>query len=161
MSNTNVQIIGVKQTITALRAFEPDLLKAMNKEIRESLKPVRDRAKGKYPNGAWSININQKKILGSIAAASGGVGGLQKTWGESAPGIKAAIFEFAGSTQEGRTPQAAGLIKALTARYGQPGRFLWSAWDELGSGVLSNIEGSVRRAERDLQASLDSVGEGY
>ena len=158
---TNVQILGVKETVTALRAFEPSLLKEMNSEIRRSLTPVRERAKGKYPAGVWSININTKKILGSICAASGGAGGLKPRWGDSAGGIKAAIFEFAGSTTQGATPQAQGLIKSLTERYGSPGRFLWSAWDELGGGVLQNIEESVRRAERDLQANMDAAGEGF
>lgn len=157
---TNVQIIGVKQTVKALKEFEPDLYKRMNSEIRDSLRVVREAAKAKYPKGAWSININSKKILGSIAASSGG-SRLTTKWGDSSPGIKAAIFEFAGSTQPGRTPQAKGLIDSLTRRYGQPGRFLWSAWDELGPGVLSSIEQSVKRAERDLQASLDTAGEGY
>ena len=158
---SNVKIVGVAETVAALRVFTPDLLKGMNAEIRRSLKPVRARAQGKFPDGQWSININQKKILGSIAATSGGVGGLKSRWGDSAPGIKAAIFEFAGSVQGGQTPQAQGLIRSLTERYGQPGRFLWSAWDELGAGVLQNIEEAVHRAERELQANMDAAGEGY
>lgn len=157
---TNVQIIGVKETVNALKAFEPDLLKRMNKEIRDSLGKVRDRAKGKYPGGSWSININNKKILGSIAASARG-GLVANSWGKSAPGTKAAIFEFVGSRYSGNDPQVTGLISSLTRRYGQPGRFLWSAWDELGSGVLSDIEQAVRRAERDLQANLDAAGERY
>lgn len=157
---TNIRIDGVKQTVAALKAFEPDLLKAMNKEIRQSLAPVRQRAKGIYPGGAWSININSKKILGSIAASAGG--GLDpNSWGNSGAGTKAAIFEFIGSRYMGKRPQVTGLIASLERRYGSPGRFLWQAWDEMGSGVLDNIEEAVRGAERDLQANLDSAGEGF
>lgn len=157
---TNVRIDGVKQTVAALKAFEPDLLKAMNKGIRQALAPIRARAKGIYPGGQWSINLNTKKILGSVSAAAGG--GLNpQSWGGSAPGTKAAIFEFIGSRYSGKRPQVLGLIESLERRYGAPGRFLWAAWDESGDQALQDIEAAVKAAERDLQANLDAAGERY
>lgn len=155
---SNIQITGVKQTIAALQAFDPEIKKTLTKQIREALATTRTRAIGKYPRGAWSINVNQKKILGSIVARSGA---RAVRWGDSDPGVRAAIFEFAGSTQPGKTPQARAMIASLNARYGQPGRFLWSAWDETGAGVLNDIQTAVRGAERELQARLDAIGEGY
>lgn len=157
---TNIRITGVKQTILALKAFEPTLYKELNREIKSSLQTVKDRAKGKYPGGNWNVRVNNKNLLGTVVATSAGGGGWTR-WGDAPPGVKAAIFEFAGSSTAGETPQSAGLIKSLTARYGTPGRFLWAAWDEVGKSVLSEIEGSVHRAERDLQGRLDAAGEGF
>lgn len=163
---TNIQILGVKATVAALRAFEPDLLKSMNAEIRDSLKVIEEGAKSRYPKGAWSLRLNAKKILGTIVAAGGGMSvdaykASRSSWSKSPAGKRAAIFEFAGSRGPGKTPQAQGLIQSLNDRYGAPGRFLWSSWDARGGWVLGQIEESVKRAERDLQANLDSAGERY
>jgi hypothetical protein len=159
--NSNIQITGVKETARALKEFAPDLHKSMNKEIRKSLNVVKARAQSKYPKGSWKININQKRILGSIVATSGGGTSTGSSWSNAPDGVRAAIFEFAGSKTDGATPQAKGLIKSLNARYGTPGRFLWSAWDETGKQALSEIETAVRRAERDLQGRLDAIGEEF
>lgn len=159
-ASTNIRITGVKQTVRALKDFKPDLYKQLNREIKSSLKIVKDRARGKYPTGEWAVRVNTKNLLGTVTAAARG-GGSPKRWSEASGGQRAAIFEFAGSNTMGATPQAKGLIESLNRRYGQPGRFLWAAWDESSSQVLSEIEAAVRRAERDLQASLDSAGEGY
>lgn len=158
---TNIKIEGVKATIKALKEFEPDLQKAMNKEIRSALTMVREGAKSRYPKGAWSLRLNTKNILGTVIATGGGSNWDGKNWSDIAPGVRAAIFEFAGSVQGGRTPQARGLIDSLNRRYGTPGRFLWASWDANGRDVLDKIEAAVRSAERDLQANLDSAGEGY
>lgn len=159
MADTNIRIDGVKQTVTALKEFAPEIHTRLNKEIRKALSETARGAKARYPNGAWSVNINTKKILGSISARSGGT--RAGSWANSSPGIKAAVFEFAGSRQRGRTPQARRMIESLTARYGQPGRFLWDSWDENGAQALNNIESSVKAAEAELQAKLNSFGESY
>lgn len=158
---TNIQIIGVKKTIKALGEFEPELKKRMNSEIRKALTQTRNVAKGKYPGGAWSININNKKLLGSIAATAGGGTWGTKSLSELAPGTRAAILEFIGTKYSGNRPQVVGLINTMNARYGSPGRFLWAAWEQTGDTVLKDIESAVLSAERDLQASLDAAGEGY
>lgn len=160
MANTNIRIDGVKQTVAALKAFAPEIQKTMNVTIRAALNDVRTGAQARYPKGSWQININTKKILGSIAARSGG-GRVAKRWEDSSPGVKAAIFEFAGKNQPGKTPQAQGLIKSLNARYGAPGRFLWDSWDTNGKDTLDTIANAVRKAERELQAKLDAAGEAY
>lgn len=159
-AGTNIEIRGVKQTIRAMKEFEPALYKRMNREIRGALQQVKDRARAKYPKGDWNVRVNQKNLLGTVVATSGG-GSFNKSFGESSGGLRAAVFEFAGSTTSGATPQAKGMIESLTRRYGTPGRFLWAAWDESATSVLDQIESAVKSAERDLQAKLDSAGEGF
>lgn len=157
-TGSNIQIDHVKATITALKDFEPDLYKKLNTQIRRELGVIKNIAKGKYPKGEWQVQINAKRILGSIRTRPGSSDPRQR-WGDSDPGVRASIFEFAGSRTTGDTPQAAGLIASLTRRYGQPGRFLWSAWDEKGKSAITNIERAVKSAERELQARLDARGE--
>jgi hypothetical protein len=156
-TSANIRVDGVKATVNALKTFEPELHKALNKSIRKSLNVVKARAQGKYPEGQWAVQLTTKRLLGSIYARGGSVTGR---WGESAGGVKASIFEFVGSRTMGDTPQAKGLIKSLTTRYGQPGRFLWAAWDEVGDTALEQIRVAVKTAESELQARLDARGEG-
>lgn len=153
--DTAIGIIGVKKTLAILNEVDPEVRKALNATIKEALQPVRERAKAKYSKGSWVVRLNNKKILGQIAAGGGRY--VSSSWSKSAPGVRAAIFEFAGSTTSGKTPQAAGLIKSLNSRYGSPGRFMWSAWDEVGDNALKEINTMIREAERNLQARLDTV----
>ena len=70
-ASTNIQIEGVRATAKALDAFAPELKKRMNKEIRQAMTRVKAQAEANYPEGAWSLNINSKRILGSIVARGG------------------------------------------------------------------------------------------
>ena len=44
-----VNITGVQGTLKAMRKFDPDLAKEMNKQIRNAMIPIRDKAKGYAP----------------------------------------------------------------------------------------------------------------
>ena len=39
-----IEVKGVKQTIKAIRKFDPELLKEMNAEIKGVMMPLRDKA---------------------------------------------------------------------------------------------------------------------
>lgn len=156
---SSIEVTGVKATIRALEVFAPEIRERLNKNIREALATTNIRAKGHFPQGAWVVRINKKKLLGTIMAKPGNR--VDNKWGDSDPGVKAAIFEFAGSRTSGATPQSKGLIASLNRRYGQPGRFLWAAWDETGKDVLDRIRTAMLAAERDLQSKLDSTGETF
>lgn len=159
-TSQSIEIRGVKQTIAALKAFEPEIHKALNKTIRTAMNEVKAGAQGRYPSGAWVVRVNAKNLLGTIRTAPGSSAGA-KSWREASPGVKAAIFEFAGKYQPGKTPQAKGLIDSLNSRYGSPGRFLWDAWDAQGEAALATIKQAVLDAESVLQSNLDAAGESY
>jgi hypothetical protein len=160
MTETNIRITGVRQTIAALKAFTPGVEKVLGEQIREALAATQRAAQGIYPRGSWVIGRNRKKLLGYIAARAGGGGG-GKSWGAGPAGRRAGIFEFIGSSYGGDRPQVLSTIASLNSRYGQPGRFLWSAWDQTGKQVLDDIKVAVQGAERELQARLDSIGDVY
>ena len=156
--SSNIQIIGVKGTIDALRVFEPTLYKELNKKIRAILNKTRESAKGEYPRGSWTVAISRKSILGSIQT---GRGAKAAVWGESAPGVRASIFEFAGSRSAGKTPQAKAMIASLERRYGGTGRFLWDAWDRTGTVLLPEIKRAVNDVEAEMQRRMDMRGGVY
>lgn len=158
-AQTSIEVKGAAATVRALKVFEPELAKGLNKTIRTAMNQVAAGARANYPKGAWSVRINQKNLLGSVMARGGGA--RASRFGESAPGIRAAVFEFAGKYQPGKSPQAKGMIESLNARYGSPGRFLWASWDAQKDQVLDTIRQAVVSAEIDLQSALDAAGESY
>lgn len=156
---TAIGITGVGGTVRAIREFEPEIKKRLDRTIRQALNKTRDGARSRYPKGDWVVRVNKKNLLGAIAARGGG--GRAERWGDSAPGTRAAIFEFVGSRTSGSTPQVRGLINSLNRRYGSPGRFLWDAWDATGERALETIRVGVMQAESELQSKLDAAGEAY
>jgi hypothetical protein len=69
-----VQLDGVKETLRALRKFDPELLKEMNKEIKGIMIPIRDKARGYAPTSApgglynWDEGAYTKKITARNSA---------------------------------------------------------------------------------------------
>ena len=52
----SVNLDGVKETLRALRKFDPELLKEMNKEIKGVMIPIRDKARGcAYRGSGWPL----------------------------------------------------------------------------------------------------------
>jgi hypothetical protein len=153
----DLRIGGIKATITALRNLAPDVKREMDKEIRSVMTTIKAGAENRYPGGQWLVKLNAKRLFGSVEAVAGGE--RASTWRDSGPGVKAAVFEFAGKYQPGKTPQAKAMIDSLNARYGSPGRFLWDSWDSNKVRALAQIRDAVLRAERELQTRLDSAGD--
>lgn len=159
MVGTSIEIKGVRSTRNALQNFSPDIKRRMDATIKAALRETRDAAISRYPSGDWVVRVNRRNLLGVIAARAGT--GRGPSLAESGGGVRAAVFEFAGSVGSGATPQASSMIDSLNRRYGQPLRFLWNAWDATGEHVLTTIREAVLQAEAELQARLDAAGETY
>jgi hypothetical protein len=69
-----VAVIGVRETVKALRKFDPELLKEMNAEIRAVMVPLRDKARGYAPSPQpdnlynWAEGSAGKKITARNSA---------------------------------------------------------------------------------------------
>jgi hypothetical protein len=69
-----VRISGVRETVKALRRFDPELLKEMNAEIRSVMVPLRDKARGYAPSPqpdnlyAWAEGSTGNKITARNSA---------------------------------------------------------------------------------------------
>jgi len=62
-----VEIKGLAETLKAMRQFEPDLAKNLNKEIRAALTPVQKKAQGYIPSSLpglsnWLLKTKGRKI---------------------------------------------------------------------------------------------------
>ena len=152
-----IRISGLAKTLTALRAFEPEIYKALNRDIRKSLNRVKQGAVA-IAGGTYKVKIRNtgERPGGSITAVMGAQPGGKNDWSE--PATKAVIFEFAA---KGNTAQARGAIDHFQNLYGSPGRFLWATYDALEESINADITGGIRDAERILQAKLDAAGEAY
>lgn len=156
--DTKVDVTGIRETVSVLRALSPEALKKMNRAIRASLDVVEKSASNKgFGKGSYKVKVGGKNPLGRIVTM--GKGGLNKThWSQSDPGAKSALFEMLNASRSpNRKAQVEGLINTLNARYGKPGRFLWSAWDEVSGGDNSpqrRIERAVRQAEEETNAKI-------
>jgi len=62
-----VEIRGVTETLSAMRKFEPDLAKNLNKEVRATLTPIRKKAQGFFPSSItglsnWMLKTKGRKV---------------------------------------------------------------------------------------------------
>ena len=70
----SANVDGVKETLRALRKFDPELLKEMNKEIKGVMIPIRDKAREYAPTAApgglynWDEGKYTKKITARNSA---------------------------------------------------------------------------------------------
>ena len=68
-----VEVKGLDETLKALRAFEPDMAKNLNKEVRAALTPVTKKAQGFVPGDIpglsnWGFSSKGKKITAQSSA---------------------------------------------------------------------------------------------
>ena len=79
-----VELKGYLATVKAMRKFDPDLLKEMNKEIRGVMVPLRDKARGYAPSPqpdnlyGWAEGSVGKKITARNSAFRGAASTGQK-----------------------------------------------------------------------------------
>ena len=62
-----VEVKGLAETLSALRQFEPDLAKNLNKEVRAALTPVQKKAQSYFPSEVaglrnWMLQTKGRKI---------------------------------------------------------------------------------------------------
>ena len=70
-----VEVKGLAEVLTAMRKFEPDLAKNLNREMRAAMTPIQKTAQGFVPNGMaglhnWEFKTSGKKINKQTSAFS-------------------------------------------------------------------------------------------
>jgi hypothetical protein len=68
-----VEIKGLAETLSAMRKFEPDLAKNLNKEVRAALTPIQKKAQGYIPSSLpglsnWLLKTKGRKITAESSA---------------------------------------------------------------------------------------------
>lgn len=152
--SAEIRVDGLEETIAALRALEPDVLKRMQKTIRAAAAVVA-RAAGVGGPAGHSRKYRMRQTSRGKRAGMRIMAADKET----------AIFEFAGTKGLSRsggpiTPQGAAMVKWLDG-FGKPGRFLWQAWDEHKDAFEAELKSAMGEAEHALQVHLDAAGESY
>lgn len=163
-----------------LREQEPELAKAMNKEIREYLKPVSVLAKGKVDRvvmsgwrkrqGAhgkeqWSARRgwDQAEVKRGISIRQGGRSKAKAAKGKPIAAWKltnrsaaGAIYEVAGSRTSGKGVAGQNFVTAIRDHGGRPSRLIWQAWDELGGEkkLTAEVVDIIHKYESKLNRSI-------
>ena len=179
MANDVVVISGIKETTAALKKFDKDAARRLNKVINDELRraegDAKDQIPDKPPMSGWRTVAATKPRKG----VRGGQGwpawdpqairqGIVKTRSEgrvrsdyttsagalfnkTASGV---IFEIAGR----RTPgQETGrqLITVMEDRFSKASRGIWAVIDRDRPRILANVRAAMNDAEKTLQANLN------
>lgn len=155
-------IIGIDQTRNLLARFEPDLLKRLDRRMTAVARKLKARGQANFARtgasgSAYTIRT-RKKVDGfvkSVTAASGSVGEGEK-W-SSQPGVLATIFELMQGPRNAmpqNVPRVESLVATLNARYGETGRFLWQAWDDIGGGLDQEVRAELADVEAEYTRRL-------
>ena len=162
-----------------LKEFDPELRKAMDREIRVVLKPLATRAAAFVPDkplsgwrtgsGRGADNGERKLPNWDASAVRKGIkvrqGGrrsrgnaTQSAWKIVNMDGAGAAFELAGK-KGGRTASGRYLVSGLRFYHGKASRLIWRAWDEADGErkVTNEVLGIVKLYESKLELGLKSA----
>lgn len=163
---SDIQVIGVKETIKELRQLDPELRKQFNRDAKKIAQPVIDKAKNSYPTKylsgmarAWSQRGRQLFPYSQRDAQRGVV--FKINTNRSAVGIltiiqknpAAAIVDMAGKAG-GSGAQGARFITAL---FGQPSRVMWPAYESTEDQVQREMLDLVREASETVENRITVI----
>ena len=99
-----VEIKGLAETLSAMRKFEPDLAKNLNKEVRAALTPVQRTARGLVPETISGLsNWKFKNHGGKVTKESSAFGQLGHFPKFNAAIVKRGIKIFIGKSKPNRS----------------------------------------------------------
>ena len=170
-----VSVKGVVELRKALRAYSPDLAKALTKEIGAALKPIVKDARGFLPSNSQIIsNWQGTKTRADgrfpqydYATARRGIGYKSTPSKRNAKGFKALALLFnksaAGSIYEkaGRNNSSSVFVKNLDNKYQTPikgnkpsmrGRVLYRAWQEDEGKTTTAVFKAIEKATATFNA---------
>lgn len=162
-----------------LKEFDPELRRAMDREIRAALKPLAARAAAFVPDqplsgwrtgsgrGAdngdrklpnWDANAVRKGIKVRQGGKRSRGNATQSAWKIVNMDGAGAAFEIAGK-KGGRTESGRYLVSGLRFYHGKTSRLIWRAWDEAGGEkkVTAEVLGIVKLYESKLELELKAA----
>jgi hypothetical protein len=121
-----------------LKLFAPDLKKELDKRLRKIGNAIAKDAKGRTPQRTGRARASIKTRVRNrgddlIVSVMG----------------RTQLLEFA---ENGHSPQGKSLVQTLDSRYGQPGRFLWDAYDR--NKPEPEIEQAIREVSREFESRI-------
>lgn len=147
-----IEIRGFAETMLALSAVDEDMRKEFTKRLRTIGSLVAETARRSAPEG----RTGKLKAGYRTRLRTRGSSVKVQVRNDTRQGM---ILEFAGSASRGKTERGKTLIKTLDDRYGQPGRFMWDAYDVLEPFIIDQAGAAVRQVESDLDARLKGASQ--
>jgi len=184
--NFSVEIYGLQSTKKLMRELEPELLKDMNRQIRDELKPVQARAQSLIPSSpplsGWGRSVSRPGSRPSYSPYSRRWDYSRLEWNSSEAKSSVRIRQGGGRAR-GQASRAAWqirsnnpaasvfelmargksnvrMIRNVQSRFPGTGRVLYRAFDSVGgTRITQNVVGTIRRFEAEFQRRLDSAGD--
>ena len=156
-----VEIRGLGDTIKALKKVDRKAAKELDRELTGMAAVIAAEATAT----GTRVPSNMPRALGSRAGLpeyAVGKGrrqlGASFSFGVLGLNYNAALGEFAGATTPGGfSSQGAALIRNLDARFGEPGRIGWAAFDARRDDMEAEMLAAVARAEGRIQREMDDA----
>jgi hypothetical protein len=151
-----IEVVGVKDTIKALRQIDPEHRKEFNKSIRGVVAPMIGAAKSAYPfqpmsgmSRSWTQGASQKfpwdasKVRSGVKVKTSTRRNANSVVYITQGNVGGAIFEVAGTGN-----RFGANLRARNARV------LWPTYDRYAPQILAGVDGIVRDAEKIVQRKV-------
>jgi hypothetical protein len=166
-----IEVQGVAEALKTLQKADPELRKAVIKDMKQAAAPLEAAARGLVPDRpltnwyGWKDGYNKGKVQKGIKVAFRG-GKVKGKGGDHFPLLSlrqtnagGAIFEMAGRAGgKGRGseggPRGAAMINKLDT-YGTASRTLWPAVEKNFGAVESALEAAVNNMGNELSRMLE------
>lgn len=182
----SVEIFGLQSTKRLMRELEPELLKEMNREIRDQLQPVAVRARSLMPSSpplsGWGRSVNApgsrrsyspygrrwdySRLEYNAAEAKRGIvvrqGGGRARGQASRAAWQVRSTNAAASVFElmGRGKSNVRMVRNVASQFPGTGRALYRAFDSVGgTRIEQNVVGTIRRFESEFERRLGAAGD--
>lgn len=153
--SAKVEVVGVKETLRALRELDPEYKRQFNKDIRGVVAPMVSAAKSAYPmlpiSGMarqWSGRLpwNAQKVRSGVKVKSSTRRNANSVVYISQGSAAGAIFEVVTTgTQFG------------AAIRGRNAKVLWPTYDRYAAQIEAGVAGIVRDAEKTVQERMPAI----
>lgn len=178
--DSKVVLYGYNEFKALLKKWDPELRKAMDKEVRAFLTPVSQLARSYAPatvmrnwrkpknprtGSRWGQRgWDQAEVVKGIVVRQGGKrsrgSAISTAWKIQNKSAAGAIYETAGKRSSGDGIAGQSFIAAITLRGGRASRLIWRAWDQSGGDkeITSSVVEIINRYENELQDRMNAVG---
>lgn len=150
--SASIEVVGVKDTIKALRQLDPELRKQFNRDIKKVMAPMVASAKAGYP------------VLPLSGMARNWSGKFPWDYGKVKQGVKVktSTRRNANSVVYVTQGTAAGAIFEVATQgnafgrnlRGRNQRVLWPTYDRHAASIEAGVGGIVRDAEKAVQGMV-------
>jgi hypothetical protein len=158
-ATAQIEIVGAKEAIKALRRIDPEMRKQFNRDAAAIMKPALDEIKKSYPNKlpsgmmrAWKMQSGYQQFPYDVKKMRRGVKFKIDTRRKNSTVMRivntepsAVFIEFVGRKSY------AQIAKVLTLFYGLPGRFMYPAVEKALPQVADNLKRRVIQVTKDVE----------